>query len=136
MADERLLSVDEYLLKLIVTVMYDRRPMTAAEIAKAVSKIGARKTDRRKVEAVLVPLVGGLVAVAGLPAGRLIRRRGRGLFRRATRWRLVGEVASPPDASGAPVPAWPYAPMLSGAAAATLTFREDEPPTNAIGKPA
>ena len=45
MADERLLSVDEYLLKLIVTVMYDRRPMTAAEIAKAVSK-NRRPEDR------------------------------------------------------------------------------------------
>lgn len=134
MGDERLLSVDEYLLKLIVTVMYDRRPMTAAEIAKAVSKSSARKVDRRSVEAVLVPLVGGLVMVTGLPAGRLICQRGRSLFPRATRWRLVGEPASPPDASGAPVPAWPYAPMLSGAAAANLTFREDEPPTNAIGK--
>jgi hypothetical protein len=57
-------------------------------------------------------------------------------FLSAARWRLVEAGQSGPDFSGAPVPAWPYRPMLSGAAAAALTFREDVPPTNVIGKPA
>jgi hypothetical protein len=134
MADERLLSINEVLLKLIVTVMHDGRAMTAAEIAKAVSNANARKVDRRSVEAVLTPLVGGVVTLADVPPCQVIRQRRRGLLRRVTRWRLVEAPASPPDTSEAPVPAWPYRPMLSGAAAATLTFREDEPPTNAIGK--
>ena len=39
-----------------------------------------------------------------------------------------------PGAAGAPVPSRPYPPTLSGAAAADLSFREDEPPANAIGR--
>jgi hypothetical protein len=137
MADERLLGVDEFLLSLIVTVLYESPAMTAAEIAKAATIKRGRRVERRSVEAILRPLAGGFVAVAGVPRCRVIRQR-RGLLQRAVRWRLVAAEApaSPPDASGAPVPARPYPPHLSGAAAANLTFRDDEPPTNAIGKPA
>ena len=135
MADERLLSSDEFLLRLIVTVMHEGRAMTAAEIAKAVTKRGARAVNRRCVESLLTPIAGGIVILAGMAPCRFIRVRRRGLLRRSTRWRLVeAPAASPPDSSEAPVPAWPYRPTLSGAAAVTLTFREDEPPTNAIGK--
>jgi hypothetical protein len=136
MADERLLSIDEFLLQLIVTAMGDGRAMTAGEIAKAASKSSARKVDRRSVEAILTPLAGGLVMLTGVPPRRVIRQRRRGLFQRGTRWRLVDEPASPTDSADAPVPAWPYRPTLSGAAAAPLMFREDEPLTDAIGKPA
>jgi hypothetical protein len=67
MADERLLSVDEFLLKLIVTVMLDGHAMTEAEIARAVASQTARIVERRTVAAILKPLVGGIVTVAGVP---------------------------------------------------------------------
>lgn len=134
MADERLLSIDEYLLKLIVTVMHDGRPMTAAAIAKAASKRSVRKVDPRSVETMLRSASGGVVILADVPPCRFVPQRRRRLLPRGTRWRLVEVPASPPDTSGAPVPAWPYPPALSGPAAVPLTFREDEPPTNAIGK--
>jgi hypothetical protein len=134
MADERLLSIEESLVKLIVTVMHDASPMTAAEIAKAASKSSARRVDRRSVDAMLRSVSGGVVILAGVPPCRIIPQRRRRLFQRSTRWRLVDVPASPPNTTGAPVPAWPYPPTLSGAAAAALTFRDDEPPTNAIGK--
>ena len=41
-----------------------------------------------------------------------------------------------PGASGAPVPARPYSPTLSDAAAIPLTFDDDEPPTDVHGVPA
>ena len=134
MADERLLSIDEYLLKVVVTVMHDGRPRTAAEIAKAASKRSTRKVDRRSVEAMLRSASGGVVILAGVPPCRILPQRRRRLLQRGTRWRLVEVPASPPDTSEAPVPAWPYPPTMSGAAAVPLTFRDDEPPTNAIGK--
>jgi hypothetical protein len=136
MADERLLSVDEFLLTSIVTVMYDAPAMTAAEIAKRVSNTSVRKINRRSVEAILTPLA-GVVAVAGVPPCHVIRLRRRRLLQRNTRWRLVvANAASPPDTSDAPVPAKPYRPTLSEGAAAPLTFREDAPPTTAVGKTA
>ena len=136
MGDDRLLRSEEFLLQLIVTVMRDGRAMSASEIAKAVSKSSGRKLDRRTVEAFLAPVAGEAVFVSGALRCRFIRQRPRGLFQRRTRWRLIEAPASPPDTSGAPVPAWPYRPRLSGAAAANLTFRDDDPPTNAIGKSA
>lgn len=36
--------------------------------------------------------------------------------------------------AGAPVPARPYPPTLSGAVAQALTFDDDEPPTDAVGR--
>ncbi len=44
--------------------------------------------------------------------------------------------ADSPGASGARVPSRPFPPTLSGAAAADLTFREEEPPPDAIGRTA
>jgi hypothetical protein len=134
MADERLLTMDEFLVKLIVTVMHDGRPMTAAEIAKVASKSSARRVDRRSVEAMLRSAAGEVVILPGVSPCRIIPQRRRRLLQRATRWRLVVVPASPPNTSGSPVPAWPYPPTLSGTAAVPLTFGEDEPPTNAIGK--
>jgi hypothetical protein len=134
MADERLLSIDEYLLKLIVAVMLDGRPMTAAAIAKAASKRSVRRIDARSVDTMLRSASGGLVILAGVPPCRFIPQRRRRLLQRGTRWRLVEVPTSPPDTSAAPVPAGPYPPTLSGAAAVPMTFREDEPPTNAIGR--
>ena len=137
MAEESLLSVDEFLLTLIVTVMYESPPMTSVQIALAATNRSTRRVDRRQVETLLGSLGGGFVSVAGMPRCQVIHRR-RGLLRRAVRWSLVEAPASgsPPDASGAPVPARPYPSTSSGAAAATLAFRPDEPPTNAAGKPA
>jgi hypothetical protein len=59
MVDERLLGSDQFLLKLIVTVMQNERAMTAAEIAKAVSKRSVWKLDRRSVEAMLKSVQAG-----------------------------------------------------------------------------
>jgi len=39
-----------------------------------------------------------------------------------------------PGGAGAPVPARPYPPTLSSGARAPLSFEQDEPPTNAVGK--
>lgn len=66
---------------------------------------------------------------------RFKERRPR-FLQRSTRWQLVE--AGPADVPGtaAPVPARPYRPSLSGAAAAALTFDEDQPPPNAIGRTA
>ena len=135
MADERLLSVDEFLLTLIVKVMYERADMTATEIAKVATKRIAQKVDKRGVETILTQIAGGVVSVADVPRCQVVGRR-RGLVRRAVRWSLVEAPASgsPPDTSSAPVPARPYPSSSSGAAAANLTFRADEPPTNVIGK--
>jgi hypothetical protein len=134
MADERLLNIDEFLLSQIVRVLYDGRAMTAAEIASAASRRSHRKIDRRNVEKILMPLAGGVVTVSGMPPRMVLRQRRRRLLQQVVRWRLVEAPASPPDASEALVPAWPYPPTLSGVAAVPLTFRDDEPPTNAIGR--
>ena len=138
MADERLLNVDEFLLTLIVTIMSESPAMTAAEIAKLARNRTARQVDKGRVEAILRQLAGGFVTVPGVPRRQVIRHRRRGLLRRVTRWSLVDAPApgAPPDTSGAPVPSRPYPFTSSGAAAASLTFRDDEPLTNAIGRPA
>jgi len=44
--------------------------------------------------------------------------------------------AGDPGTAGAPVPAHPFPPTLSSAAAAELVFDEDEPPANAFGRTA
>jgi hypothetical protein len=117
------MSSEERLAELISLVMRGSRPMTASEIARAVRRRTKVKTDARSVTAVL------------MVHPRHFMRVRRRFFQRGGRWELV-EVgpADSPGTAGAPVPAWPYPPALSGAAAATLTFREEEPPTNAIGK--
>jgi hypothetical protein len=135
MADERLVAGDEFLLTLVVKVIHDCPGSTAAEIARLATIRSARHLDRRKVEAILRPLAGGYVSVSGVPYSQVLCVRRRGLLRRAARWSLLEVPASGsgPDASGAPVPARPTPRTSSGAAAASLTFRPDDPPTNAIG---
>jgi hypothetical protein len=137
MAGERLLGIDEFLLTLIVRVMYQCPAMTSAQIARLATNRSAHRVDRRKVEAILTRLAGGLVSVEGVPPSHVVRRRG-GLLRSTARWSLVQvpPSSSGPDAHGAPVPAQPFPSASSGAAAATLTFREDDPPAEAIGRTA
>jgi len=85
MADERLLSIDEYLLKLIVAVMRDGRPMTAAAIAKAASRKSVRKVDARSVDTMLRSASGEVVILAGVPPCRIVPQRRRRLLQRGTR---------------------------------------------------
>ena len=118
------MTADERLAELVVSVMRGHRPMTASEIARAIQRHAQVKTDARGVTSILVD-------------SRHFRRSRRRFFQRGARWELV-EVgpADHPGPAGAPVPARPYPPTLSGAAAADLSFREDEPPASAIGRTA
>jgi hypothetical protein len=134
MADKRLAAIDERLLMDVITVLRCGEPMTTAQIAKAATKRWSIKISPRQVDGLLKPLAGSLVSVAGVPQMRVHRERRRGLFPRPMRWRLVEAPGLPPQASGAAVPARPYSPRLSGAAAAELSFRQDDPPTNAVGQ--
>ncbi|HEV2139965.1 MAG TPA: hypothetical protein VGT01_02140 [Candidatus Dormibacteraeota bacterium] len=109
--------------ELIYNVMRGRGAMTTAQIASAMQRRTGVKTKIRTVTEIL----------EGRP-GRF-RRLPRKFLQRSTRWQLVEVAASDnPGTAGAPVPARPFTPTLSGAAAAELTFRQDEPPTNAIGR--
>jgi hypothetical protein len=107
---------------LIASVLRDHPPMTTDEIAKALQR-RSLKTDAEQVTRIL-----------------LANRRRFGLhkprfFQRRAKWQLVeAGPADDPGHAGAPVPAWPHRPTLSGSAAATLSFREDDPPTNAVGR--
>ncbi len=116
------MAEEEQLGELISTVMRGRQPMTEKQIVKAIYRRAKVKTDARRVRLVLYSHPRRFSRI--LPPLRFF-----------VRWRLVeaGSVDDPGNA-GAPVPAWPYLPKLSGAAAVELTFREDEPPTNAIGR--
>jgi len=115
------------LTELVAGAMYGNRPMTEHQIARAIYRRSRVKTDARSVR---------LVRMSDRRRFGLLRPRFR-IFQRSTRWQLV-EVGSidNPGTAGATVPARPYPPTLSGAAAAQLIFREDEPPTNAIGRTA
>jgi len=118
------MTADERLPELIVSAMRGHRPMTASEIARAIQRDAQVKTDARSVASVLVDKP-------------RFRRSPRRFFQRGARWELI-EVgpADNPGTAGAAVPARPYPPTLSGAAAADLSFREDEPPASAIGRTA
>jgi hypothetical protein len=116
---------DERLLRAVVESMRGGAPMTAGEIARVASRRGYRRVGRRSVERILKH------------NSLLFELHSHRRFLSAARWRLVeAGPASGPYLTGAPVPAWPRRPTLSGAAAATLTFGEDEPPIDAIGKSA
>jgi len=114
---------------LVVSVMRNRRPMTVGEIASAIQLQSGVKVNRRSVRRALVSNRNRFTTV----------RTQFKLFWPSRRWRLVetGSVDDPGNA-GAPVPARPYRPTLSGAAAVALTFGELEPPqkppTDAIGR--
>ena len=120
------MNPDDYqpkLRQLVVTVMRDNRTMTVPEIISAIYRRYGVKTDARSVRRVL------------RSSGFAPTRQRFRFLRRSVRWTLVKAGPSDdPGTSGAPVPARPYLPRLSGAAAAELTFREEEPPTNAIGR--
>jgi hypothetical protein len=112
------------LAELVASEMRGHRPMTASEIVRAIQRHAHVKTDARSVTYVLTDR-------------NHFRRSRRRFFQRGARWELVeAGPADDPGAAGAPVPARPYRPTLSGAAAAELTFRDDNPPTNAIGRTA
>jgi hypothetical protein len=119
------MSASEQLDELMVSVMRGSRPMTDKQIVKALQGRAKIKTDARSVRMILMSRPGRFGQV---------RPRFQ-IFRRSVRWRLVeAGPAINPGSAGAPVPAWPYRPHLSGAAAAPLTFRNDEPPANAVGR--
>jgi hypothetical protein len=114
---------DERLLRAVVESMRGCGPMTAREIARVASRRGHRRVGRRSVEKILKH------------NSLMFELHSHRHLLSAARWRLVDAGhAGGPDITGAPVPAIPRPPMLSGAAAVPLTFREDEPPANAIGK--
>lgn len=115
------------LTELVAGAIYGNRPMTEHQIVRAIYRRAKVKTDARSVR---------LVLMSDRRRFGLLRPRFP-FFQRSTRWQLV-EVGSAdnPGTAGAPVPARPHLPTLSGAAAAELIFREDEPPTGAIGRTA
>lgn len=119
------MTAEERLNELVVAVLREQRPMTEEQIVKAIYRRARVTTDAHSVRIVLVS-----------HTGRFSRIQPRfQLFRRSIRWRLVeAGPAGDPGNAGAPIPAWPYRPTLSGAAAAPLKFRSDEPPTNASGR--
>ncbi len=111
--------------ELIAEVLAGNRPLTEQRIASAIFRRARVKTDAGSVRRVLVN-----------QPHRFTEVKDRFRFlRRAARWRLVeAGPADDPGTSGAPVPAQPRPPLLSGAAAAELTFREEDPPPPAIGR--
>jgi len=119
------MTSEEKLLELVESVMRGNRPMTDAQIVRVIHRRAKVETDARSVRHVLNSHL------------RRFHRVGSrfSFFQRRVRWRLVeAGPADDPGNAGAPVPAWPYRPSLSGTAAAPLNFRDDEPPTNAIGR--
>lgn len=109
---------------LIAAVMRGNRPLTERQIVSALQRRARFKTTVARVRAVLCADPHRF-----MPA----RARFRVLWRR-TRWRLVeAGPSSDPGSAGAPVPARPHRPLLSGAAAAELVFRDDDPWPSAVG---
>ena len=119
------MTSEERLLELVAGIMRGNRPMTDAQIARTIHRRANVQTDARSVRHVL------------MSNQRRFRPVGSrfSFFRRGVRWRLVeAGPASDPGNAGPPVPARPYRPLLSGATAQPLAFREDDPPTNAIAR--
>ena len=109
---------------MVVTVMRAGQPMTVTEIVRAI---------RRRFD---VKIHAGSVRTVLASSRSFAHTRPRFAFlQRSTLWKLVeAGPSADPGTSGAPVPARPHRPTLSGAAAAELTFREEEPPTDGIGR--
>jgi hypothetical protein len=106
---------------LVASVLRDNRPMTTHEIAKALQRRSV-KTDAEMVTRILLT-----------NRRRFALHRPR-FFQRRARWQLVeAGPADDPGHAGAPVPARPYRPTMSGSAAVPLAFRDDDPPPNAMG---
>jgi hypothetical protein len=107
---------------LVASILRGGRPMTPHEIAAALTRRSGVRVDARGVT---------LVLIENRRRFRLNKSR---FFQRRATWQLVeAGPADDPGHAGAPVPAWPHRPTLSGAAALPLAFREDDPPTNAVG---
>lgn len=118
------MSSGERLEELILDVMRGGQPMTASQIAAAIHRHSRVRADARSVTRLL-----------RFRPKRFVPKRSRFFVR--TRWQMVeAGPADEPGTAGAPVPARPYPPTLFGGAAAELEFREDEPPTNAVGRTA
>ena len=118
------MAEDQQLGELMSTVMRGRQPMTEKQIVKAIYRRAKVKTDARHVRLVLYSHPRRFSRI--LPPLRFF-----------VKWQLVeAGPADDPGNAGAPVPTRPYPPTLSGAAAAELIVRDDEPPANAIGKTA
>jgi hypothetical protein len=117
------MSREEELTFLVRSVMRGGRPMTAREIVRELRRRARVTTNSESV-----------IKVLRADQRHFVMRRPR-FFQRSTRWQFI-EAGPARDSgeSGAPVPAWPLRPLLSGAAAVKLEFRRDEPPTNAVGR--
>ena len=118
------MTAEERLDELAAEVLRDRRPMTEAQIVPAIFRVPG---SRRMPPA---------FATSSCPRPAASVESGHAFtsFGAAVDGLLVeAGSAGDPGNAGAPVPAWPYRPTLSGAAAAPLKFRGDEPPTNATG---
>ena len=113
------------LFELIAAELRCKSPMTEQRIARAIYRRTRVRIDARTVRLVMRE-----------NPHRFIQVRDRfGFLRRAPRWQLAkAGPAEDRGTSGAPVPAKPLSPLLSGAAAAQLMFREDKPPPQAIGR--
>ncbi len=111
--------------ELIADVLRASRPMTEQRIASAIYRRSRFRTDARRVRLVLRS-----------QPHRFAQVKDRFQFlRRSARWQLVeAGPAEDPGRSGALVPARPRPSLLSGSAAAKLAFREDDPPSQAIGR--
>lgn len=119
------MTSEERLLELVAGVMRGNQPMTDGQIVRALHRRAHVSTDARSVRHVLTKNQRRF-----RPVGSRFN-----LFRRGVRWLLVeAGSADDPGHAGAPVPARPYRPLLSGAAAVPLAFREEDPPTGAIGR--
>jgi len=118
------MTSEEKLLELVKTILRGNRPMTEMQIVRAIHRRARVETDAPSVRYVLT---------SHLRQFAPVRSRFK-FFRRAVRWQVVeAGPADDPGHAGAPVPARPYRPLLSGAAAVPLDFRDD-PPTNAVGR--
>lgn len=108
---------------LIVDAMRDRQPMTVRQIVAEVHRRSRVRTNAWSVRRILGS---GGFAPAHVRFAWL---------RRSERWCLVeAGPAGDSGPAGSLVPARPTPPFLSGAAAAQLTFREEDPPPQAIGR--
>jgi hypothetical protein len=109
---------------LIVGALRERELMTARQIVRAIRRDARVRTDVRSVRFIL-------------QAGGFARVRSKFVpFIKVARCRLAeAGPADGPGRSGAPVPARPYRPVLGGTAAAHLVFRDEDPPTAAVGRP-
>jgi hypothetical protein len=107
---------------LIAAVLSDTQPMTTHAIAKALQRRSV-KTHAERVTRILLANRRRFPPPPGriLPTSREVAARRGGTRGRTQQGRRCGSCL-------------PYRPTPSGSAAAPLAFREDDPPTNAMGR--